>query len=94
MDTPAAKKRSAILDDAESAAVPLREFARSRDLNPNTLAWWKWKLKRSQARERSAFMPVVVASRPHLELRVGAATIPVHGDTDLALLSRVVQALA
>jgi hypothetical protein len=95
VDTPAAKKWSAILDDAESAALPMREFARSRGLNPNTLAWWKWRLKQSPSPppERPRFVPILVASRPQLEVRVGAACIDVDDETDLALLKRVIQAL-
>jgi hypothetical protein len=93
VNTPAAKKWSAILDEAETADLSMREFARSRGLNPNTLAWWRWRLKRSTPRQ-SAFLPVLVTPSNPLELRVGGAVIQVDGDTDLALLKSVVRALA
>lgn len=93
MNTPAAKKWSVILDEAEATDLSMREFARSRGLNPSTLAWWKWRLKRSTPRP-SAFLPVLVASPNPLELHVGGAVIQVDGDTDLVLLKSVVQALA
>lgn len=95
MDTPAAKKWSAVLDDAEAAELPMREFARSRGLNPNTLAWWKWRLKqRPVRRQPSTFVPVLVASRSQVEVQIGAALLVVDEETDLALLKRVVEALA
>ena len=90
VNTPAAEKWSAILDEAETADLSMREFARSRGLNPNTLAW-RWRLKRSTPRQ-SAFLPVLIVLSNPLELHVGGAVIQVDGDTDLALLKSVVQA--
>lgn len=72
----------------------MREFARSRGLNPNTLAWWKWRLNRSPTRPRPHFLPVVVATSALLELRVGPATVFVDDETDMGLLKRVILALA
>ncbi len=94
MHTPAARKWTAILADAERVGLPMREFARSRGLNPSTMAWWKWRLKRESGGSLSGFIPVVVTSSPVVELRIGAMTVAVDDDTDLSLLRRVIEALS
>lgn len=71
--------------------------------NPNTLAWWRWNLRkrRREARGIVRLAEVVVDDGDPRELegnglhvRVGGADILVQPATDLALLRRVVEVLS
>ena len=93
--TPAARKWSGILDDLEDSELGVRAFARARGLNPNTLAWWRWKLANtSSARPGGrAFVEVVPASAS-VRIEVRGGVVHVDQDSDLGLLRRVLEALA
>ncbi len=93
MRTPAARKWSSVLTQVEASDLSLREFARSRGINPNTLAWWKWRLGQDDVVE-SGFIEVVVAEPEPLRVQIGGAQIQVGPDTDLRLLRRVVEVLS
>ncbi len=93
METPAARRWATVLLEAEESELSLRAFARSRGLNPQTLAWRKWRLSRA-SKEESAFVEALVRPTSELRVRVGEAVIEVEPDTDLALLARVVGALS
>lgn len=91
----AAKRWSGILVEAQHSGLSMRAFARSRGLNPNTLAWWKWKLDQVPMATRSAsFVEIGLAEASPLRVRVGEAIVDVDEGTDLGLLRRVVEALA
>jgi len=95
METPAARRWSTVLSEAEESELSLRAFARSRGLNPQTLAWWRWRLSQtSEEEEESGFVEAIVQPATELRVRVGEAVIEVEPDTDLALLARVVGALS
>ncbi len=101
----AAQRWSAVLARAQHSELSLREFARREGYNPNTLAWWRWNLRR-QKREsdpapRLAEVVLVEDEEPPptndndgLRVRVGQAEILVHSNDDLELLRRVVEVLA
>ncbi len=93
MRTPAARRWSSVLAQAEASELSQRDFARSRGINPSTLAWWKWKLGQDEF-EESGFLEVVVADDPTLWVQIGAAQIQVDSGTDVELLRRVVEALS
>jgi hypothetical protein len=100
--SPAAHRWSEVLADADRSGLSLRAFARREGHNPNTLAWWRWNLRR-QRRERrlpTRLAQVVVVeddvestSDDALRVRVAGADIHVDQQTDLDLLRRVVEAL-
>ena len=93
METPAARRWSTVLSEAEESELSLRAFARSRGLNPQTLAWWRWRLSQA-SEEESGFVEAIVQPATELRVRVGEAVIEVEPNTDLALLARVVGALS
>ena len=90
----AAARWSGILEEASASELSMREFARSRGLNPNTLAWWKWRLGREE--RATGFVEVVVEDREPSSLcvEVGSARVYVDKHSDLQLLRQVVEALA
>ena len=90
MRTVTAQKWASVLAEAEASDLTMRAFARARGVNPKTLAWWKWKLRREA--HGGPFLEVVTGGP--LVVVVGGARVEVDGDTDLALLRRVVGALA
>lgn len=47
------------VDEQERSGLTVREFARQRGLNGNTLSWWRSKLRRNRAQE-TAMVPVEV----------------------------------
>lgn len=95
--SPAAERWSSVLADADRSGLSLRAFARREGLNPSTLAWWRWNLKREQGEHAVRLAEVVLvddAPQPApLHVRIGEADILVHEDTDLQLGRRVVEAL-
>lgn len=60
----------------EASGQTARAFARAHDLNPSTLAWWRWRLRREAERARGAaprcpapdaiprFAELVIADQP------------------------------
>lgn len=94
MQSRAARRWSRLVTQAESSGLTTREFARSQDINPRTLTWWRWKLRQDDG-TGSDFVEVAVDDDPPvLQLVVGAALFEVDADTDLQLLRRVVEALS
>lgn len=97
MATPAAQRWTALIAELDVSDLSIRKFAQARGINPRTLTWWKWRLRKGedvrQADDRF-FELVPREGVAGLELMVGGATITVERDTDLGLLRRVVQALA
>lgn len=94
MQSPASKRWSAILDEAARSELSMRNFAHAHGLNPNTLAWWKWKLARDEA-PSSPFLEVALSvPSPALRVHVGGAHIDVHDEVNLELLRQVVEVLA
>ncbi len=96
MHTPAAHRWRPIVHRARRSGISIGEFARQNSLNPNTLAWWNWRLGPGDLAPESTFVEVEVAPAvaPALLIRVGAALVEIDAETDLHLLRRVVDALA
>jgi hypothetical protein len=98
--TSAARRWSALIAQQERSGLSIRQFARERGLNANTLAWWRWECRRRRSVEvEGGFTELVVVDdaavvRPLLlELETLNVRVPVDGQTDLALLRRVLEAL-
>lgn len=96
MQTHTARRWAALIDQAERSELTNREFAAQAGVNPNTLAWWKWRLGSARKTVTPQFMEVVqhepVATPLRIEVGDGVA-IDVDDTTDLRLLRRVVDAL-
>lgn len=89
-----------VLDAHEASGLSLRSFAVSRGVKPSTLSWWRWELSRTGQRRRGQrlFLELLVdapseAAEVVLELPTLGAHVRVTGDTDLALLRDVLEAL-
>lgn len=92
-------KWRAIVARHDSSGMTIKEFANSEGLNPRTLSWWRWRIRRKEDEVPSAVAfaeldvqpdePTVVLVLDNLE-----AHIVVDGDTDLELLRDVVVALS
>ena len=95
----AAERWATIVREFEASGLSRAEFARLRNVNPSTLAWWRSQLKRRvPATTRPAFVELAIvepvpdrALRLRLE-RVGAV-LEIERGVDLALLRTVVDAL-
>lgn len=97
MATPATKRWTALIAELEDSDLSIRRFAQAHGVNPRTLTWWKWRLRKDEEERQldgDFFELVPREATTGLELMVGAATIAVEQDTDLGLLRRVVEALA
>ena len=98
MPTPAAQKWTAVLARAEASELTMREFARSQGLNPNTLAWWKWKLGREPRPDSDCPFLEVVVEEPDVTVILALDDLPAHvvvdRQTDLDLLRRMLEALS
>ncbi len=98
--SPAAVRWSRIVDRSYHTSMPLREFARREGVNPNTLAWWRWRLRRETTEQGFAEVVVVDDEREEarcgggLVVHVGAARVEVDGSSDLQLLRAVVEVLS
>jgi transposase-like protein len=93
MPTPATLRWELVVRRARQSGLSIRAYARQHGINPNTLAWWNWRL--GDELTESAFAEVVVADpRPQLRLQVGPVQVDVDDGTDLSLLRRVVEALS
>lgn len=82
----------------------LGDVARRLGVQPRTLTWWRWRLRRDGAAaagklaKRAEFIPVVmtagaVASRGVVEVDAGAARVRVEAGTDVAYVAALVSAL-
>lgn len=85
-----------IVDRSNRSPLTVREFAHREGLNPNTLAWWRWNLKRLGRTESGTFAEVVVDDQPDLSIvvQVGQSRIHVRRGSDLCLLRDVVEVLS
>ncbi len=106
--SPAVARWSQIVDRSHRTPLSLREFAHREDVNPNTLAWWRWKLRGEQGATTGGFAEVVVVepepdrgNEPHgvgggliVIVQVGTARVEVDASSDLQLLRAVVEVLA
>jgi transposase-like protein len=95
----AARRWAEIVAKHEASGESIRAFADARGLNPSTLSWWRWELRRNR-RAQGAFMELMVAdddpdggSEVVLELTAYGARANVGPTTDLTLLRRVLGAL-
>ena len=96
MQSTAARRWAALIDQAERSDLTNREFAARAGVNPNTLSWWKWRLGSTRRTVSARFIEVVEHEPIAAGLRVEVGehvAIPVDDDTDLDLLRRVVDAL-
>ena len=76
----------------------IADVARRHRVRPETLTWWRWKL-RTLPPEEPRFLPVVV-KRPQaivdagaIELRIRDVIIRIAGETDVTYIAALVQAL-
>jgi transposase-like protein len=83
------------VDDGAKVA----DVARRHRVQPGTLSWWRWKLKTSSP-AAPMLLPVVVrpsgtvaTMTPSIELRIGDVVIRIAGDTDVAYIAKLVDAL-
>ena len=82
--TPAAIRWSRLSAEYEASGMSLRRFAAMRGVNPNTLAWWRSKLRRDAAAERSSpregtsvrFAEVVVEAPEPQAVPAGGPAMP------------------
>jgi len=103
--SPAVARWSQIVDRSHRTPLTLREFAHREGVNPNTLAWWRWRLREESPTPRGFAEVVVVEPEPHggdarqrgrggLVVQVGASRVEVDASSDLELLRAVVGVLA
>lgn len=102
--SPAAARWSQIVDRSYRSPLTLREFAHREGVNPNTLAWWRWKLRGEESPTLRGFAEVVVVGparvdepqlgRAGLVVQVGGARVEVDASSDLQLLRAVVEVLS
>lgn len=79
--------------------APIAEVARRHRVQPGTLSWWRWKLKKV-APAAPMLLPVVVravsagvCAPSVIELQVGDLIVRVPTDTDVAYVAKLVSAL-
>ena len=98
--SPTTARWSRIVNRSYRTSLTLGEFARREGVNPNTLAWWRWKLRGEPTEPGFAEVEVVEDGRDEercgggLAVHVGTARIDVDGSSDLQLLRAVVEVLA
>jgi hypothetical protein len=105
-DSPTASRWRVLVEAHAACGLPIREFARQRDVNASSLSWWCSRLRQTSAGTPQA--PAEAASN-FGELTVSAAvprdrliltldrvkvSVVVDQQTDLALLRLVLEALA
>ena len=90
----------AIVAEQESSGETIQAFAEARGLNPRTLGWWRWNLRREQGPgEELSFTELAVEGAEDEPTVVVAlddfsAHIVVDEQTDLELLRRMLEALS
>ncbi len=104
--SPAVARWSRIVDRSHRTPLTLREFAHREGVNPNTLAWWRWRLREEERPTPRRFAEVVMVEPDRrggdrrqpgqggLVVQVGAARVEVDASSDLELLRAVVEVLA
>ena len=105
-DSPTASRWRVLVEAQAASGLPIREFARQRDVNASSLSWWRSRLRRTSAgtaqapaEAAPAFAELTVsapAPRDRLVLTLDRVKVSVVVDqqTDLALLRQVLEALA
>ena len=98
MQSNAARRWAALIDQSERSGLTNREFAESVGVNVNTFTWWKWRLGgRRRTAVSAQFIEVVEEETFDFEpvfVRVNeTVSIEVNDRTDLELLRSVVDAL-
>jgi transposase-like protein len=101
-DTPTARRWRALIDAQAASGLTNAAFAHANGVNRRTLAWWRSQLKKSgppsdEAAPKRAFTELIVAQPDAplvLSLDRVAASVIVTRETDLALLKRLLLALA
>ena len=90
-----------IVEQHACSGLTLRQFADRHGVNRSTLAWWRWRLGEAKRRERpsASFVELVRPESPRLapvRLRLDGRpwVVEVSEDTDLELLTRVLDRLA
>ena len=97
---------SKVIDAQEESGLTTREFARTHQINPNTLSWWRWALGRTRiTKNKSAFVELKISeptssfgdesatARLEISLVHLGATLQVGPSTDLQFLRTVMKAL-
>lgn len=101
--TPAARRWRALVDAQTASGLSTKVFAAQRNLNPSTLSWWRSRLKREDPAPSLRTVPAtvfteIVVAEPDRTVVLAfdhlAARVVVNHDTDLALLRRVLEAVA
>lgn len=102
-DTTAARRWRALVEEHAASGLTNQAFAARKNINPRTLAWWRSQLKKSNASSATPLLAgkpqfaEVVVSQPDrviLVLDDFGAHVVVDHDTDLALLRRLLEAVA
>ena len=102
-DTPAARRWRRLVEEHAASGLSSKAFAAKKNVNPRTLAWWRSRLKRldRDAKQLPVPPPVfaeVIVAKPEptvvLALDRLDAHVVVDAETDLALLRRVLEAVA
>lgn len=75
--SPAALRWATIIESQERSGQTVRQFARDQGLNPNTLAWWRSRLKRPDAVGQPGFMEFSVVASPAVAGRPSGDPEPV-----------------
>ena len=101
-ETPAARRWRALIEEHAASGLTNELFARKKNVNPRTLAWWRSRLKNAAPRPQLAVPTVtfteVGVAEPERTVVLALDDFGVHlvidHDTDLALLRRVLEAVA
>jgi len=80
----------------------VRDVARKHGVEPKTLAWWRWKLRRDslgRKEEPSTLVPVIVSGpvgrqKNLVEVSVGGCHLAFESGTDPAYIAALVRAIA
>lgn len=96
-------KWQARVDAWRASGKSCREFAQASGLNPQSLAWWKWKLGSLETTAEPEFVEVTedfmaaalpgLADEPTIELLVSGVEVRVRGAVDPDALTRVLDVL-
>jgi hypothetical protein len=101
-DTPAARQWRALVEEHAASGLTNKAFAAEKNVNPRTLAWWRSKLKHAdttpQLPARQPMFTEAVVDRGDLTVVLALESFDAHivvdHDTDLALLRRLLEAVA
>ncbi len=85
------ERMARLIDEAEQSDLSLAEFARRRGIPPQTLYWWRSRVRRDE----TALVPVTIVPvhKSSIRIEVGDATVIVERGFDTELLADIVRAL-